>query len=101
MPESEGTKKAFRAVDVVFKKQTPTDERAKDKRYKRWVDLLDYDPENDRFLLIKRVMPSKEEFFPGRDKAGRVRLFDQEGFDKEGIAREKIYFVPFDPEATE
>ena len=100
LPVSDGNTKAFRAVDVVFKKQDPIDERAKEKRYKRWVDVLDYDSGEDRFLLIKRVLRSKEEFFPGRDKEGRVKLFDQEAFAKEEVVEEKIYFVAFDPDST-
>ena len=109
LPENDGNNPAFRAVDAIFKKQTPADDRAKEKRYKRWVDVLDYDPDLNRFRLIKRIQPpgkDKEEYFPGlsRDKkkksGERAKLYDKEAFDKELVDPLEIHFVPFDPEST-
>lgn len=99
LPESDVNSPAFRAVDAIFKKQGSLDERAKEKRYKRWIDVIDYDSDNNRFLLIKRV-EAKGEFFPGRDKEGRVKLYDQRAFEKEEVEKVLIYFTPFDPDST-
>ena len=97
LPEREESPRAFRAVDVLFKKQSSLDERAKDKRYKRWVDVLEYNPDLDRFLLIKRLETGNEEYFPGSDHEDRVKLYDQEAFDKGAVKKIIIHFIPFAP----
>ena len=98
LPENDSNSPAFRAVDAIFKKQTSLDERAKEKRYKRWIDVIDYDSDSNRFLLIKRLQ-AEGEFFPGRDKEGRIKLFDPRAFEQEGMERVQIYFNPFNPDA--
>ncbi|MBO45690.1 MAG: hypothetical protein CMJ96_02225 [Planctomycetes bacterium] len=94
LPESDENSPAFRAVDVMFKKQNSLDDRAKEKRYKRWVDVLEYQPKMNRFLLVKRVLSDDEEYFPGRDKEGRIRLYDKE---HEAVEPVEIHFIPFTP----
>ncbi len=101
MPDNVESPRAFRAVDVLFKKQNSLDERAKEKRYKRWVDVLEYSSDLDRFVLIKRILRGNEEYFPGRDKEGRLKLYDQAGFDNDMVDQVKIQFIPFIPESKE
>jgi hypothetical protein len=96
--------------------ETPKKDRAlaamagkgNDDLYITWQDVLSYDPEEDRFKLIKRIQ-DEIEYFPGREEGGESKptLFpegrfesNQESTDNPAprVVKADIYFEPKQPD---
>ena len=84
----------LRAIDIMFQKEGTLDKRVLSARYKQWKDILSYDPDKDRFTLVKRIVPGKGDYFPGIDADDRVKLYDKQSFDNDEVDEVPIYFIP-------
>ena len=82
--------------------------KGNDDLYITWQDVLSYDPEEDRFKLIKRIQ-DEIEYFPGREEGGESKpsLFPEGRFESSQestdnpaprVVKADIYFEPKQPD---